>query len=200
MITSVAVIKHYKIPKAPLKELKADATILAFGDSLTFGYGALSHESYPAWLEQKIHRKVINAGIPGELSDEGAKRLPALLKTYHPDILLLCHGGNDILQKKSEASLRHNLEQMIRIAQIHHIDVILIGVPEFSLIHLSSPPLYKEIAKQYHLPIEADILPDLLGDNRYKSDWIHLNTDGYKKMAEAIEKLLRDQYRFEESK
>ncbi|MDP1784313.1 MAG: GDSL-type esterase/lipase family protein [Sulfuricurvum sp.] len=186
-------------PKIPPKELKATATILAFGDSLTFGYGVLPHESYPARLEQRIHRKVINAGIPGELSDEGAKRLPSMLEMYHPDVLLLCHGGNDILQKKSEASVRHNIEHMVRLAQTRHIDVILIGVPKFSLLHLSSLPLYKEIAKQYHLPIEADILPYLLRNNHYKHDWIHPNANGYEKMAEAIEKVLRDQYRFKES-
>jgi acyl-CoA thioesterase-1 len=198
LIASVIAVKHYRTPASPLKELKAGATILAFGDSLTYGYGALPHESYPAILEQKLHRTVINAGIPGELSEQGLKRLSPLLQKYHPDILILCHGGNDLLRKKSLASLRYNLEQMIRLARSQHVDVILIAVPEFGLLHLTPAPVYGELAKEYRLPVEPDVLSDLLHDNRYKSDYIHPNAAGYEKMAEAVEKIVREKYRVEE--
>lgn len=191
-------IKIYKITNIPKPYLPKQSVILAFGDSLTYGYGALQQESYPSRLEQKIGRKVINAGIPGELSAQGLQRLPALLQKYHPDILILCHGGNDLLQKKSRAALRENLERMIRLAQAKRIEVILIAVPEFGLLHLSAVPLYNELAEQYKLPIESDILPELLHDNRYKSDYIHPNAAGYEKMAEAMEKILKKKYRLEE--
>jgi len=197
LIASVIAVKHYRTPLSPL-ELKADATILAFGDSLTYGYGALPHESYPARLEQKLHRTVINAGIPGELSEQGLQRLPPLLHKYHPDILILCHGGNDLLQKKSLTSLRYNLEQMIRLARAQQIEVVLIAVPEFGLLHLEPLPVYEELAKAYRLPIESNILSGLLHDNRYKSDYIHPNAAGYEKMAEAVEKIVRKEYRVDE--
>ncbi len=197
-IATLILVKNFSRHEEPLSPLKKEAIILAFGDSLTYGTGAGRGESYPAFLEHRINRKVINAGIPGELSEEGLKRLPYLLDSEHPDILILCHGGNDILKKKGNSSLRANLESMIRIAKKRHIDVILIAVPEFSLLHLSANPVYDELSETYSLPIENDILSKLLSDNRYKSDYIHPNTAGYEKMAEAIEKILRENYKFEE--
>ena len=77
-------------PQLPL--LSADAVILAFGDSLTFGTGANSEHSYPAELARLTGLTVINAGIPGEVTAQGVRRLPALLDRYKPQLLLLCHG------------------------------------------------------------------------------------------------------------
>lgn len=182
----------------PDKELKEEAVILAFGDSLTFGTGANFDESYPKQLEKKIGRTVINAGVPGELSEEGLHRLDTLLNTHKPALLLLCHGGNDILKKNDPALLRSNLESMVRVARERHVDVILIAVPQFSLLHLSAHPLYEEIADRYTLPIENDILADILGDNRYKSDYIHPNRLGYEQLAEALEKVIREEYHLKE--
>lgn len=197
MGTAIAV-KLYRASNVPEKSLPQQSVILAFGDSLTYGYGALPQESYPAILEQRLRRKVINAGIPGELSEEGLQRLPSLLQTYHPDILILCHGGNDLLRKKSPDLLRYNIERMILLARSQHTDVILIAVPQFGLLHLSPAPLYGQLAEEYRLPIESDILSDVLHDNRYKSDYIHPNAVGYEKMAEAVEKIVRETYKVDE--
>lgn len=199
LILAAAVgFKHFSTSDVPSKTLRKDAVILAFGDSLTYGTGAESGESYPERLEQRIGRTVINAGIPGELSEQGLRRLDPLLLKYKPDLLLLCHGGNDILKKTSDTLLRSNLEAMIRLARSRNIDVIVIAVPQFSLLYLAPHPVYDEIADLYGLPVESDILSDLLGDNRTKSDQIHPNNAGYEKMAEAVEKLIRKSYRLEE--
>lgn len=175
-----------------------DQVILAFGDSLTYGYGANEGESYPAVLQRLLHHRVINDGVPGELSSQGLNRFENELIRYRPRIVILCHGGNDILQKIEETQIKSNLERMILIAQKHNADVVLIAVPKFGLLYLPVVPLYDELAQQYSLAIESDILSSLLHDNRYKSDWIHPNAQGYNKMAEAIEKRLRKRYRFEE--
>lgn len=196
-IAFLIVLKNTSPTQEPLKPFPPHGVILAFGDSLTYGYGAAPSESYPARLEQMLGRRVINGGISGELSIEGLKRLPTLLQIYKPKILILCHGGNDILKKQDLQTLRTNLEQMIRLAQTHNIDVILVSVPQFGILQLTPPSLYAELAEAYHLEIEEDILADILHDNRYKSDYIHPNALGYQKMAEAIEKLLRNRYQFE---
>lgn len=197
LATSI-VIKHTTEPVLPLKPLPEQAVILAFGDSLTHGTGADNEENYPSELEKRIKRRVINAGIPGELSGEGLERLPSLLDQHRPALLLLCHGGNDILKKTPDSTLRANLSAMIHLARERGIDVILIAVPQFSLIGLDPHPIYEEVARSNGVLLEDGILSELLGDNRYKSDYIHPNAAGYTKMAEALEKLIREHYRMEE--
>lgn len=198
-LLSVAVLfKILSYPASSKPFIKKDQTILAFGDSITYGYGASPSESYPAKLQSALGRNVINDGVSGELSSQGIDRLEKSLIHYHPRILLLCHGGNDILQKKEESELYRNIEAMILMAKSYDTDVILIAVPTIGLLHLSANPLYEELAQKHGILIEKKILSSLLHDNRYKSDWIHPNAEGYKKMAEAVEKLLRENYRFEE--
>lgn len=197
LIGSFLINRYYLSPEVPQKHIDKEGVILAFGDSLTYGYGAAPEESYPARLEKMLGRKVINAGVSGELSDAGLKRLPSLLREHRPKLVILCHGGNDILQKKSTDLLRNNLAQMIRLAREEGSEVMLIAVPEFGLLHLSPLPLYGELAEQYHLTIESDILSSLLLDNRYKSDYIHPNAMGYQKMAEAVGEIIKDNYKLE---
>ena len=76
-----------------LSPLSSDATILAFGDSLTHGTGANNGEDYPTLLTKLTNINVINAGVPGEVSSKGLERLPALLDEHNPDLLILIHGA-----------------------------------------------------------------------------------------------------------
>ncbi len=176
-------------PQLPL--LSADAVILAFGDSLTFGTGANSEHSYPAELARLTGLTVINAGIPGEVTAQGVRRLPALLDRYKPQLLLLCHGGNDLLRKTGTAVTRDNIEKMISAADQRNIPTLLIGVPQPALMFLEAAPIYNEIAEQHGLVYEGEILPQVEADNKLKSDRIHPNAAGYRRMADAISELLR---------
>ncbi|MDO9267202.1 MAG: GDSL-type esterase/lipase family protein, partial [Sulfurimonas sp.] len=111
-------------------ELKRDATILAFGDSITYGYGVMQKDSYPSQLQKKTGLRVINAGISGEESLEGLQRLSTLL-VNKPDLVILCHGGNDILRKRSDEKLKTNLIEMINLIKKSGAKVLLVGVPNF---------------------------------------------------------------------
>jgi len=170
--------------------LPANAVVLAFGDSLTHGNGAPQGEAYPDVLAGLLGRTVINAGIPGEISAAGLSRLPQLLEQYRPNLVILCHGGNDFLQHLDRAQTAANLAAMIEQIKATGADVVLVGVPEFGLI-LSPPAFYGEIASRFAIPYDAEIISDLLGDRDYKSDTIHPNAAGYRRMAEAIFKLIK---------
>jgi acyl-CoA thioesterase-1 len=98
-----------------LRALPQDAVILAFGDSHTHGTVARPSESYPERLAARISRVGVNAGTPGEVTAAGLRRLPGVLEQSAPVLVLLCHGGNDILRKLSQGQAVENLCAMIRI-------------------------------------------------------------------------------------
>lgn len=165
--------------------LKNSATILAFGDSITYGYRVSRDSSYPSQLEKKIGLHVINAGVSGEESSEGLLRLPELLK-QKPDLVILCHGGNDILRKRSLIKLKNNLLAMINLIKASGAKVLLVGIPNFSLFGFEALPLYSEVAEESGVMLEDDILSFVESDNSLKIDRIHPNEKGYKLMAEAF--------------
>jgi len=174
-----------------LTQLSDDAVILAFGDSLTYGTGADNSQtqSYPAVLQQLIGHSVINSGIPGEISMDGLVRLTEDLEEYEPDLVILCHGGNDLIRRLNKDKLRHNLEQMVSLIQGSGAQVVLVGVPNFN-ITLAVPDLYVEIAQQFNVPIQMDVIPTVERNPSLKSDTIHPNTEGYKQVAQEIQQLL----------
>ena len=177
--------------KAPrLAPLPQDAVVLAFGDSLTFGTGAPPEASYPAVLQQLIGRKVWSAGVPGEVSAAGLARLPSALDYYQPQLLVLCHGGNDFLRKLGDAQAAENLRGMIRAARQKGVNVLLIGVPKPGLFPVP-PDFYADIAKEFGLPYEGTALKEILRDNELKSDIAHPNARGYAKLAAAVAALMK---------
>ncbi len=174
-----------------LSLLMAEDTILAFGDSLTYGTGANAGEDYPTLLSHLANINVINAGIPGEISSKGLERLPNVLNEHTPDLLILIHGGNDILKKLPRSKQKKNLINMITLAQAKNIEVAMLGVPEPG-IFLKSAEIYEQVALETNIPIELSLLPDILGDNALKSDIAHPNKDGYQKMAQGIFEFLKE--------
>lgn len=173
-----------------LPRLAPDATILAFGDSLTYGTGASASESYPAVLAALIHRKVLNAGEPGATTSEGRERLADELDATQPALLILCMGGNDFLRKHAESETIANLRVMLDEARTRQLPVLLVATPRPGL-GLSVPTFYADLAKEYKVALEAESLEDILSARSLKSDLIHPNAAGYRQLAEAIAQALK---------
>ncbi len=190
LITTAALLLGGCGNSAKLPRLPADAVVLAFGDSLTYGTGAAPETNYATQLAALIGRKVVASGVPGEVSAQGLARLPAVLDEVQPRLLILCHGGNDILRRLDERTAANNLRAMIKLAKSRGIEVVLIGVPKPGLF-LSAVAWYEDIAKEAGLPYEAKALAGILGDNELKADLAHPNAKGYARLADAIAQLLK---------
>ena len=173
-----------------LFQIPVNGTILAFGDSLTVGKGVDRKHSYPSVLSALTGKKVINAGVSGETTRAGLQRFEEVIIKSKPDLIILLEGGNDILRNHNMRQTKHNLATMIDLASSHGIQLVLIGVPAKALISSGSAQLYEELAEEKNLVFESDLISDLLHDPSYKSDSVHFNQEGYKKMAENIHALL----------
>lgn len=177
---------------ASFSKLADNATILAFGDSLTKGNGAAPSQSYPSRLQQLTQRRVINAGISGEISENGLNRLPALLEKHRPQLVIICHGGNDILRHLRLDKTKTNIIRMIELTQSYQAQVLLLAVPKPS-IWLKPVEIYAEIAENTGVGIDHYTLSKVLKNNALKSDTYHPNAAGYAAMADAVFQLLSQQ-------
>jgi len=173
-----------------LERLPADAVILAFGDSLTFGTGASEGESYPAQLEKLVGRRVVRAGVPGEVTAQALSRLPAALDEHSPRLLVLCIGGNDFLRRLGNGQAERNVREMVKLARSRGIGVLLLGTPEPGFT-VTPPKFYATIAKEYGLAYEESVIGQVLKDSTLKADPIHPNARGYRLIAERVAETLK---------
>ena len=177
-----------KVPKLP--PLASSDVIVAFGDSLTYGTGASEHESYPAVLAQMTGRKVIGAGVPGEVTARGLARLPQVLDEHRPRLVIVCLGGNDLLRKVPQADIKSNLRRIIQLIRDQGAAVVLIGVPQPALLS-SAPEFYEDLAREFKIPYDGKTVKSVLFSADLKSDPIHPNAKGYRVIAETVAALLK---------
>jgi len=175
--------------------------IIAFGDSLTAGFGLTERESYPYLLQQRLNAdghdfEVVNAGVSGETSLGGLERIDWVLEQENVKILILELGANDLLRGLSVARMKNNLDKIIKKAKGRNVTVLLCGM-------LAPPTMGSNYQRDYSnafpdLADEHDIayLPFLLDGVALKkelnqSDGIHPNSQGTKIMTENIYKELK---------
>ena len=175
--------------------LTESSVVLAFGDSLTVGEGASATENYPAVLAKRLGCRVVNAGVSGETSSEGVLRLPAVLRQEKVSLVILCEGGNDMLQKQADDTISKNLDAMVARVRESGTDAILIGVPKPGFFNLKAPLFYQQIASKNGILCDSETLPEILSKSSLKSDYVHPNAEGYRKMAGAIADLIQTNQR-----
>jgi len=171
--------------------LPPGATVLALGDSLTFGIGATQDTSYPALLAQVSGWQVVNAGVSGETAAQGCARLPALIEAHRPQLVLVLLGGNDFLRCMPERGVRDALQRCVETARSSDVAVALISMPRFNASGITDAPLYEEVGRAWDVPILESGLASLLGRSTMRTDAVHLNAAGYREMAMKITEGLR---------
>jgi len=176
--------------------LPAGSTVVALGDSLTYGYGANDETAYPTVLAELSKWNVVNAGVNGDTSADVLTRVNEIAE-QNPDLVLLGVGGNDVLQRISPDTTRANIIATIDTLQSKNIDVVLIAEPHLSTSALfgkaSDNPLYEDIAEAEGIPLYSDGWSTVLSDEALKSDKIHANAAGYRQFAEGLHDYLKDE-------
>ena len=168
---------------------RATGPWVAFGDSLTEGYGASPGHDYPSLLSQRLGVPITNLGKSGDTSSDGLARLEEVLR-LHPRVVLLCFGGNDSLNREPSARTFANLSQIIVRLHEDGSFVALIGIRSASLRD-HNEKYFKRLARERHVLYVPDVLQGLAFKPIYMSDAVHPNDEGYGRFTERLEKMLR---------
>lgn len=177
--------------------------IVAFGDSLTAGYGLPAEQSYPSLLQQKLdsdgyNYEVVNAGVSGDTTAGGLRRIAWALDGAggEVEIMILELGANDILRGQPVAQMRRNLATIIEEAQKRNIRVLLAGMlapPNWGAQYNREViEAYRSLAEEYEVPLLPFFLDRVAGRRELNlQDGAHPNADGTRIVAETVYAALR---------
>ena len=176
--------------------LPVKSTVVALGDSLTYGYGASPNSNYPSVLANLTNWNVINKGINGNTSADVLARVDKVI-ALKPDLVLFGVGGNDVLRRVQSGTTATNITETIRQLKAADIEVVLIAEPYFSASALfgraSDNPIYKQIADSENVPLYSKRWSEVISNDSLKSDQIHPNAAGYRYFAEGLYEYLQDE-------
>ena len=128
--------------------------------------------------------EIINASVPGDTSSGGLARLPALLDSYSPVIVIIELGGNDGLRGQSVEQLRENLRAMLRLTEAQGAMPILTGIqipPNYGALYTSQfAKTYPELSEEFSVPLVEFLMKGVaLNSELMQSDGIHPNQAGH---------------------
>ena len=188
-------------PLVTPEKAAARPKIVAFGDSLTAGFGLAERESYPYLLQERLNAdgynyEVVNAGVSGETSLGGSERIDWVLEQENVEILILELGANDLLRGVPPARMKENLDKMIAKAKAKNITVVLCGMlapptmgAEYQRDYTNAFP---DLAEKYDIAYVPFLLEGVaLKRELNQADGIHPNPAGTRIMTENIYKELK---------
>ncbi|MFP4350516.1 MAG: arylesterase [Thermodesulfobacteriota bacterium] len=165
-------------------------TLIAFGDSLTYGTGAGPGRDYPTRLSELLGLPVVNAGVPGDTTASALRRLAADVLTRSPRIVFITLGGNDLKNGVSREAAFGNLREIIEGIQAEGALVVLAGI-DIPFWGRGFAQAYRDLARETGAVLIPDIFDGIIGDRRLMSDSIHPNAAGYALMAEKFHEAVR---------
>jgi acyl-CoA thioesterase-1 len=174
--------------------------VVAFGDSLTAGFGAEPGASYPDFLQKELDRaglawRVVNAGVSGDTTTDGLNRVGDVL-AYKPRVVILEFGGNDGLRGLPIETTRANLEQMVVALRKSGAAVVLAGMtlpPNYGPDYIHTfEQIYRDLAGKYKLVRIPFLLEGVATDRSLmQRDGIHPTGAGNQKVAVTVMKYVR---------
>jgi len=176
-------------------------TVVILGDSLAAGYGLDRTEAFPALLQGKVNElglrfQVVNAGVSGDTSAGGLRRLDWLLKRP-VDVLVIELGGNDGLRGLSATALKKNLQSIIERTRAKYpgVKIVLAGMKmpsNFGEYATQFERVYSELAKEQGVALVPFLLEGVGGQPALNlPDGIHPTAEGQKVLAENVWRVLK---------
>jgi acyl-CoA thioesterase I len=187
------------VTEAPPQKPDARRVIVAFGDSLTAGFGAEPGNSYPDYLQKELDQRglawrVVNAGVSGDTTTDGVNRIDDVL-AYQPAIVILEFGGNDGLRGLPLETTRANLDEMIARLRNGGARVVLAGMtlpPNYGPDYIQPfEKIYQDLATKHHVMRIPFLLAGVAGDARWmQRDGLHPTAEGNALVAKTVFKTL----------
>ena len=178
--------------------------IVAFGDSLTAGFGVDPGKSYPDFLQQELDRRgyryrVVNEGVSGDTTSDGLARLE-MVTLQQPAIVVVALGGNDGLRGLPVATTRANLKQILQTLREHRCAVVLAGMtlpPNYGREYVRSfEAVYHDLAGEFDVPLIPFLLEGVGGTQEFmQKDGLHANVAGNRRVAASVYKALEPRLR-----
>jgi len=184
IIASWLAWRHYSVGNVRNLDSRG-SNVIAFGDSLTAGYGANAGEDYPSRVSAATGIAIINAGVSGDTTEMALARIDNAVLSRDPRIVIVGLGGNDYLQSVPIATTETNLRLIIDKIETAGAAVILLGF-RFPSLNADYESMYQRVAKDERCVFVANVLSGILTHPELKSDEVHPNARGYQLMADRI--------------
>ncbi|EEY90560.1 putative arylesterase [Acinetobacter lwoffii SH145] len=161
-------------------------TIMILGDSLSAGYGIQPQQGWVNLLQKRLEQqypkqhKVVNASVSGETTSGALARLPKLLQTHRPDLVVIELGGNDGLRGQPPQMIQKNLASLIQKSQKAKAKVIVFGIkmpPNYGQAYSKAfENNYKVVSQQYKVKLLPFFMQGVAGNKTLmQKDLIHPN-------------------------
>lgn len=149
-------------------------TVMILGDSLSAGYGIQLQQGWVALLQQRLNQqfpnthKVVNASVSGETSSGALARLPKLLQTHKPQLVVIELGGNDALRGQPPQMIQNNLAKLIQLSQKANAKVLLLGMkipPNYGTAYSTAfENNYKVLSQRYNVKLVPFFMQGVAGN------------------------------------
>ena len=172
------------------------------GDSLSAAHGIDPSKGWDSLLRDKLKQEklpwqVINISSSGDTTNNGLEKLPAALKEYHPDVVIIALGANDGLRGLPVALIQRNLTKLVKLSQAAKAKVLLVGL----LLPLNYGPVYRkqfehvyqQVAKHFHLIFVPFLLKDIaLNPKLMQEDGLHPTEEAQPLILDNLMPYLKD--------